>query len=49
MNIAKHSFSSIWPRKVNVKKLQMFKQNHGLTPLQKMQIFQVPNINLFVV
>ena len=49
MNIAKHSFSSIWPRKVNVKKLQMFKQNHGLTLLQKMQIFQVPNINLFVV
>ena len=27
----------------------MFEQNHGLTHLQKMQTFQVPNINLFVV
>ena len=30
------------------KKLQIFDQNHGLTPMQKMQIFQLPNINLFV-
>ena len=40
-NIAKHSFSSIWPRKVKVKKLQSFDQNHGVTPFQKMQIFQL--------
>ena len=31
-----------------VKELQMFEQNHVLTPLQKMQTFQVSNINLFV-
>ena len=38
-----------WSKKLIFYHEQMFKQNHGLTPLQKMQIFQVPNINLFVV
>ena len=28
-NIAKHSFSSIWPRKVKVKKLESFDQNQA--------------------
>ena len=46
-NIAKHSFSSIWPRKVKVKKLQSFDQNHGVTPIQKMQIFQLLIVSLF--
>ena len=30
------------------KKVQIFDQNHGLTPLQKTQIFQLPNMKLFV-
>ena len=28
-------FPTIWPKKVKVKKLQIFLQNHGLTPVEK--------------
>ena len=31
------------------KKVQIVYQNHGLTPLQKMQILQLSNINVFLV
>ena len=45
-NIANSTFWSIWARKVKVKKLQIFDQNHGLTPSQNMQIFQLPTYQL---
>lgn len=34
-NVAKHVFSSIWPKKVKIRKFQIFHQNTGLTPLAK--------------
>ena len=47
-NNTKHYFSSVWPRKMKVKKLQSFDQNHGVTPFQKMKIFQLLIVSLFV-